>query len=577
VLLHAGKLERGYQRCTASAYSFYSIRIAGISDYFGALNPLKIAPMRIRLLLLLLVISAASQAQNVSADVDSLKHLLDIREPKKALPYFKSVMASSDMDLKQKMVNYVAEGWTSSDNGIPLSGVATEYGNVMIEFMNANFGGKKIADGKDQYTIGMIHLAYAYSGANSHLEKALNFLGLATRNNYPNASYQLAHAVLMKKRSDPAISWNDVMEIYAYASAEKKDPMPLIELARSYIYDYTTPYGNDSKETRDTAKMIALSAFEVAKNAVPDSFYRLVNYFWSDALGFNRQDEKKVDLLNYYFATTQYVDHPGITRAYAFHYLYKYFYEHNHSKSPEARKPLMDTLRMLYKNNDAELVSTFSFFINRAKPNNLSKALSINSGWLRGIAPVTLSNSYEFYTAAAATEQDFLPFISKNGINAAAVAGIETAYRKRFNQLFDLLADNEIFSKEIMAISKLGASVNAGVLSQALRLPAFSSSSKMKHALADYTILINLLDFYLGNTVPMELKSLPAVFAGWSATDKAGYDLQYLEYFLKTVGGEIQRSLSREQLAKAGGKTTMDLNDYAGAMKVIEALVKIWE
>jgi len=533
--------------------------------------------MRIRLLLLLLVIGTASQAQNLSADTDSLKHLLDIREPKRALPYFKSVMGSADVGLKQKMINYVAEGWTSGDNGIPLSGVATQYGNLMIEFMNANFGGKQIADGKDQYTIGMIHLAYAYSGAAGHLDKALNFLGMATRGKHPNASYQLAHAVLLKKRSDPAISWNDVMEIYGYASVEKKDPSPLIELAHSYVYDYTTPWGKQNQAAKDSARMIALTAFDVAKGAVPDSFYQLVNYFWSDALGMNRQDDKKVELLNFYFANTPYVDHPGVTRAFAFHYLYKYFYEHNHSKSPEARKPLMDTLRMLYKGNDAELVSGISFFINRAKPNNLSKALSVNSGWLRGIAPTTLSNSYEFYTAAAATEQDFLPWISKNPISPAMVPGIEKAYRKRFNQLFDLVADKEIFSKQIMAVSKVGASINTGILGQALRLPALSSSSKLKHALADYTILVNLLDFYMGNTIPMELKSMPAVFTGWSTADKAGYDLQYLQYFLKNVGGEIQQSLSREQLAKAGGKTTMDLNDYAGAMKVIETLVKMWQ
>ncbi|MDB5252031.1 MAG: hypothetical protein JWP27_1200 [Flaviaesturariibacter sp.] len=527
--------------------------------------------MRLYFLATLLALTLVSTAQTDKASFDSVRSLLTARKAVDALPYLKKVMASSDEELKQQASVFVSENWTSVNGGIALSGKTKEFATIAINYLNATFPGKSQLSARDQYTIGMIHWALAYSGVSASLQKSLSYLSAAMKQGYPNAAYYMAQAATMLKQQQPAVPWNDVFDLYIRASLERKSPEPLLELADRNLHEYTTTFGKQDPTVKDTARQVFLTCLETVKNVMPDSFYLAVDRYWGQAMTFDQQDDQVIGLLDYFLRATQHTDAPGFRKGLAWHYLYRYFFDNNGSKAPEARAPIMDTIRTIYGRNDAGLLPVISAFLLRARPNTLGRALSIRSNWLASFKPVTVTDRQSFFQAAASTEQNFIPFMALNQPVSDYTSAVDRGFRRRLDNLLDIAADKEIFSAQIAAVIRYGASLNKDLLKKLASMPGFANDAQMKYNLADFAALEAYVELMVENHVPLDLESLPSLFSGWTGTERKNYNPQYLDMFVEALDKMVRQRRNLQSLGNATGKS-MDFNDYEAAQKIIAKL-----
>lgn len=524
---------------------------------------------------LLLLTTATLQAQTLKADFETGKALLIEKKEKEALPYFQKIMAANDEPLKRTMINFVTETWLDGRTNISFSKALVDYMKMVSNYMAATFSGKESGMGaNDHYTAGLIFWSLGSHGAGSSTPRAVTQLTAAYQKGNKQALKYLPDAAAWLKKSDPSFLWKDVIEIYTVAAMELNTIKPLTKLG----WDNYSDLGNFSKismAAKDTAREVFLSSLNMTAEALPDSFYKAVDYFWVrtyTTLG--RQDTVLTGLLNRYFSIYPQTQYQQARKGYAWHYLYKYFYE-NLPLNEVKRKEYMAKLKALYPNDESALLLVISEFLKENRSNILGLILSADAKWLNTFVPSTISFPNDFFYAASSTGQDFVPFLDKNPNVSVYSSSIVSGFRNRFNILFNIVNDDKEQIKITTAVVRIATDGSSELISKLLVRNDLKNISSLKHIQADMQILNNLASYKKDLQLPMFFDELPSVFKNWSAADKSSYDSQYLDLLIETVQKNVNASKSNNWMAEAGGKNTLDFKDYDKAQKTLDKLKTI--
>ncbi len=512
------------------------------------------------------------QAQTLKADFESGKALLLAKKEKEALPYFQKIMATNDEPLKRTMINFVTETWLDSLGIISFSKVLKDYLLLVNQYMGATFSGKESGmNANDHYTAGLIFWSLASNGMSSETRRAVIQLNAAYQKGNKQALKYLPNATAWLKKRDASVPWADVLEIHGIAASELNTIKPLTKLG----WDNYSDLGNFSKLSKaekDTAKKVFLASLDMAAQALPDSFYKVVDYFWLRTYNtFGRQDTLLTGLLNNFFLGTDPSKVQQVRKGVAWHYLYKYFYE-NRPRSNEMRQELMTKMNALYPNDESALLLVISEFLKEPRSNTIGLMLSADAKWLNSFKPATLPFPEKFFYAAALTEQNFILFLDKNPNVSAYTPAIVSGFRTRFDNLMSILNDNKEDRKITTATVNIATNGSSELISKLLERNDMKNVSSLKHLQADMQILQNLSRYmrYLQLQLPMFFDELPLVFKNWSGADKSSYDSKYLKLLIETVQENVNDSKSL--LAKAGGENSGDFQDYDKAQKTLNEL-----
>ncbi|UYQ94950.1 hypothetical protein MKQ68_07565 [Chitinophaga horti] len=527
--------------------------------------------MRMHLLAFFVICSHALSAQTTQPAYDSARAILDRGELEKAIPYFETVMTNGDEALKRKTINYLTETWVGGKHAISLSKSVKSYGKLLSDYMSATFAGKESTmNAADHYTAGMIFWSFAYAGSKGATTKAVTQLNMAAQKGYSGAVIHLAAAVRQLKNQDPSIQWGDIINLYTQAAAIQKSPQPLIDLANSKVADLV--WGSfDKKQTaaqRDTIKDVFFMSLYNITQVIPDSFHVAVAWFWERSMGTAIQDTMVSNLMKDYFARAPLPQGSPARKGQAWHHLYEYFYDPT-PKNMTVRTEIMNKLKEFY-NNEQELLGVISEFVVTAKTNDIGYGMSYDSKWLTFFTPALVDQPERLFTAAAMTDQDFLPFLEKNQPASRFSKPIADGYRKRFDRLFEIAGGKNIDAKYQFALAEVGSAANMRLIEKLAAYPEICKSSAIKQAYADLAVLKNLASYgSTGANIPIDFTELPKVYENWSAADKKSYNRQYVNLLLKYIQEVISSGRNVNSLASATGKVTLDFNDYDKAQKAI--------
>ena len=529
--------------------------------------------MRITLFCVFMLTAFTLQAQTLKADFESGKALLLAKKEKEALPYFQKIMAANDEPLKRTMINFVTETWLDQGTTIAFSKALKDYVLLVNQYMGATFSGKESGmNANDHYTAGLIFWSLASNGMNSETRRAVTQLNAAFQKGNKQALKYLPNAAAWLKKRDASVPWASVIEIHGIAASELNTIKPLTELGWSNYSDLGN-FSKLSKAEKDTAKEVVLASLSMAAQALPDSFYKVVDYFWLRTYSFfdGRQDTVLTGLLNKFFSGINTSQVQQARKGVAWHYLYKYFYE-NRPRSNEMRQELMTKMKVLYPNDESALLLVISEFLKEPRSNTIGLMLSADAKWLNSFKPATLPFPEKFFYAAALTEQNFILFLDKNPNVSPNTASIVSGFRMRFLNLFSILNDNKEDRKITTATVNVATNGSSELISKLLERNDLKNVSSLKHLQADMQILQNLSRYMRDLQLPMFFDELPLVFKNWSKADKSSYDSQYLKLLIVEVQQNINESKSNNWIAEAGGKNTLDFKDYDKAQKALDKL-----
>jgi hypothetical protein len=523
-----------------------------------------------------LLFSLPSFSQSTQVNFDTAKARLSRRDADKALPVFQELMATADAATKRIVIDYLTEHWVdASKGGIALSKSVTDYARLVSAYVAATFTGKESGmNANDRYTAGMIYWALAYSGMKGNeLKSAINQLGLAAQQGHVNASYYLAEAASTLKTRDPGVSWDDVLDLYTRASMAKKSPRPLIKFGNNRLN--AVKWSNSSKDKKaadlDTARNLFGASLNNIIEVIPDSFHVAIDYFWSVALQFDSQDTSLTNLLTSFFIQRPIPPTSPAKKGLAWNYLYQFFYDDG-PKNDTLRGRIMNGLKQYY-NNDRELLAVITEFLDKAEPNDIGYAKSVNSKWLSYFTPMQVSDPERFFKAAAFTEQDYRSFLEKNAPANRFANAIAQGYRDRFDILFSIATGKVIADEYKFSLSSFASGLSMRVIEKLkTSYPDIYNNSAVKYVYADLAVLDNLCNYARTGQVPVGFDQLPAAFANWSNNDKLGYKRRYIDFFLKQIQTLVNTGKNNKSLSQATGKTNLDLNDYDKAQATIDRI-----
>ncbi|MGZ5246423.1 MAG: hypothetical protein ACXWV5_05175 [Flavitalea sp.] len=529
--------------------------------------------MKILLFIIFLFTTAPLKAQTLKVEFETGKSLLLAKnKEKEALPYFQKIMAANDELLKRTMINFVNETWLDSLGKITFSSAFKDYMLLISQYMSATFSGKESGmNANDHYTAGLIFWSFAANGLISETPKAVSQLMAAYQKGNKQALKYLPDAFASLKKADASVPWADVIEIHGIAASELNTIKPLTKLGWSNYSDLGN-FSKLSKAEKDTARDVVLASLDMAAQALPDSFYKAVDYFWLRTYTtFGRQDTVLTGLLNKFFSGTNASQVQQVRKGVAWHYLYKYFYE-NRPRSLEAREELMTKMKALYPNDERALLLVISEFLKEQRTNTMGFMLSADAKWLNSFGPEKLSSPEMFFYATALTEQNFIPFLDKNPNVSAYTSSIVSGFKTRFHYLFTILNDDKENIKITTAVVSIATDGSSEIISKLLLRNGLQNVSSLKHIMADMQVLKNLAHYKRDLQLPMFINELPSVFNNWSKSDKNSYDSQYLKLLIELVQKNINESKGNNWMAEAGGKNSFDLKDYNTAQKTLDKL-----
>lgn len=523
--------------------------------------------MKLTVFCLCMCTAFALQAQTLLADFETGKALLQGKKEKEALPYFQKIMASTDEPLKRTTINHILETSLGYASVISFSSSLKNYLILGNQYMAATFSGKeKGMNANDHYTAGLIFWSMASHGATSENRRAVVQLMAAYQKGNKQALNYLPDAMASLKRNDATVTWTDVLQIHGEAAIALNSIKPITKLGWSNYSDLSS-FSKLSTAQKDTAKQILVATLEMAAQALPDSFYKVVDYYWLrtyNTLG--RQDTLLTGLLNRFFIGTDPAQAKQVRKGVAWHYLYKYFYE-NLPRNNDVRQGLITKMKALYPAEESALLLVISEFLKEARGNTYGMMLSSDAKWLNSFAPVAISFPDKFFYAAAFTDQDFISFLDKNpNASAPTAASIASGFRMRLLNLFGILNDNKENLKVTTSTVNLATNNAAETISKLLERNEMKNVTALKHVWADMKILENLSRYMKDMQLPMFLDEVPAAFKNWSGTDKSSYDSKYLKLLIETIQPVV--SDGKE------GNNPLDLKDYGKAQKTLNELKK---
>ncbi len=519
--------------------------------------------MRVTIFCMCMFTAFALQAQTLQKDLETGKALLQAKKEKEALPYFQKIMASTDEPLKRNMINFVTENWQNGN--ISFSTALKEYVTLGSQYMTATFSGKEARmNANDHYTAGLIFWSFVSSGLNSYALKAVSQLGSSYQKGNKQALHYLPDAMAWLKKRDGNVTWTDVLQIHGEAATVLNTIKPITKLGWSNYSDLSS-FSQLSTSQKDTAKQILQATLELAVQALPDSFYKVVDYYWLRTYNtFGRQDTLLTGLLNRFFLTTELAQVKQARKGMAWHYLYKYFYE-NLPRNNDVRLGLITKLKALYPREENALLLAISEFLKEAKGNIFGIMLSADAKWLNSFTPATITFADKFFYAAALTEQDFIPFLDKNpDASSTTAAAIASGFRMRLLHLFGILNDNKENLKVTTSTVNIATKSAAEMISKLLERNDMKNIAALKHARADMKILENLSRYMKDMQLPMFLDEVPVVFKNWSVSDKSSYDSRYLKLLIDTIQPVVSEGKK--------GNNPLDLKDYDKAQKTLNEL-----
>jgi hypothetical protein len=520
--------------------------------------------------------AATLQAQTLKVDFETGKALLLARnKEKEALPYFQKIMAANDEPLKRTMINFVTETWLDSTGKISFSSALKDYFAFVHKYIETTFSGKESGmNANDHYTAGIIYWTLAAHGLNSEARRAVVQLMASYQKGNKQALKYLPDAFASLKRRDASVAWADVIEIHGIAASELNTIKPLTKLGWSNYSDLGN-FSTLSKAEKDTAKDVVQASINMVAQALPDSFYKAVDYFWIRSYTvLGRQDTVLTGIINNFFTNTDPSQVQPVRKGVAWHYLYKYFYE-NRPKNLEIRKDLMAKMKALYANDEGALLLVISEFLKEPRSNTMGLMLSADTKWLDNFRPAAISNPDMFFYAAALTGQDVIPFLDKNPNANAYSASIVKGFRMRFNNLFGILNDKKEDTKLATAVVSLATDGSSNAISKLLERNELTNVASLKQIKADMEVLENLSRYKKHLQLPMFFDELPLAFKNWSTADKRSYDSQYLKLLIELVQQNINESKSANSLAESLGDHSLDFKDYEKAQKTLDKLKTI--
>lgn len=521
--------------------------------------------MRIAMFCMFMFAAVYIQAQTLQADFETGKALLQAKKEKESLPYFQKIMSSTDEPLKRTMINYVTETWLGYASVISFSSALKDYMLLANKYMAATFAGKeKSMNANDHYTAGLIFWSLASNGMSSENLRAVVQLMAAYQKGNKQALNYLPNAMASLKRNDPSVLWSDVLEIHGIAASELNTTKPLTKLGWDNYSDLNS-FSKLSKLQKDTAKEMVLASIDMTAQALPDSFYKVVDYFWLrtyTVLG--RQDTVLTGLLNKFFLSTDPAKVMPVRKGVAWHYLYKYFYE-NLPRNNDVRQELITKMKALYPGDESALLLVISEFLEQPRSNVLGLILSADAKWLNSFTPAAVAFTDKFFYAAALTEQNFIPFLDKNSSASPTTASsIASGFRMRLVNLFGILNDNKEDSKITIATANIFTSSAAELISKLLERNDMKNVAALKHVRADMKIIENLSRYKKDLQLPMFFDEVSKMFKNWSSADKSSYDSKYLKLLIQTLQPTITEGKQ--------SNNPLDLNDYNKAQKTLNEL-----
>lgn len=516
----------------------------------------------------MLLLSCFCTYAQTQSDLNTAGRLLLNKKYKEALPVFQNIMAGSDEALKRRAIDFLTDVWVNNTNEVymTLSGEVVPYAKLLQDYMNATFAGKESGmNTADHFTAGMVFWALGSAGIKSDVIRALSQFEMAYKGGNKNAALYFAQAYASFKRENPSIPWSEILNAYARGV----EATHTIEKLKDFgWHHYTNSNGwmaAKTKPERDTSRLLFFETLNIAGEILPDSLYKMVDYYRYRSFNPTDQDTVLTGHLNGYLANmpAELKAQPAFRKAIAWNYLYQFFYDLA-PKTDEIRAAVMKKIKALYANDDKAVVELISQFLNEANTNAFGYAYGMQSKWLQYFSPVKVNDADAFYRAVAMSDQDITAFGEANGPISDHVRALAEGYQRRLYVLHAIITSGALNERAKSAMGQTATSENIAVLKKLLAMPALKNNSDLKHIYADMAVLNNFAYALNFGQVPVQIGELPGVFAGWTAADKSSYEAVYFNQ-LAAILNKIKTSAPVSDL---------DYGRLTDAMKKLAAVFK---
>lgn len=500
--------------------------------------------MRIYTWCFCLLILATFSATAQTATLDDAMRLLKKGDLARSNPAFQQVFEKGTPAENQKAIIALSEYYIDHRSQFKEGQVNADLGNMLIRNANAIMQKHdKVND--DIYAIGVAYWAvietgtYPSKSTKDVLQLVLQALNDAAHGGNKNASTYMAQALRRYKLYNSAVPYGDIFAWANQASIDKKSPRPLLEM----VEDYTGMFWYAGADKGDTTKQLIISALNAISANQPDSFYVATDYMWQKVFKKNGQEKEMQDVLNGFYNNATNIPSMPLKKGVAWHYLYTYMYDHSQEdyspqKQAEIRNNAWKKISNIYGNDKQQLLALLGEFSARSNGNLISDALGLN--WLKQFSGQPVTNPKVFYTGAAASGQNLVPFLVKEAQPELYVDAVLKGYEKRQAKFLKIIGDEETMYKGYMG-DTLRASIISNllndriVLQKLMQLPAFANSTKAKYINANANFLYHHAFTNYEMAVTTDIEELPALISGWSAEEKKAYNLAYYKAMLNSV------------------------------------------
>lgn len=501
--------------------------------------------MRKLIALAILTLITGEALAQTTATLDSAMRLFGAERKPEALLLFKRIYAGTDDGLKQKATVRVSEYWADHKDSIKKEQASAEFGNMLIGYLRP-LAEKQNASINEIYTIGIGFWGVLSTGTLRQeaqmqvLEMTLQALNTAGRGGHPAASYYMAQALRRYKRFNPALPYEEIYGWTEKAMTDRKSIQPVLELASDMGDAWY------KKEVADTSRMVLEFALAVTLNNMPDSLHVLVNRIWQNSKKSFSGGEEKGFLDNAFKQLSNNANAKSrIAKAYAWHLLYKYFYEGSRQYSQETREKgrtkIADTIRMVYSTDAKALAILAGEFIAAAPPRDMYEyANMLEPDWLSAVQP-PFSGTQAFYTGAVLSGKLYTNLLeSESDISRFAVV-IASAYNQRLKNVHEFCrkffdTPEGYVKNEFEKVFLYTSSIDRMNIQRLRTLPAFAGSRAMK--LHDMNADIIYLETFLlvNDVIPQEVDAIMKKLSALTPEEKSAMELRYIKDLESNLG-----------------------------------------